>query len=237
MAASSLALLIAVVAIAAFIQGSAGMGFALITVPVFSLIEPALIPVAVLILMLPLNAYVAWRERSAIDWHGARWITGGRFFGTFAGLWILTVISGRSLELFIGASTVAAALLALASPAFTPGRNALVGVGLITGVTETSTGIGGPPLALVYQHSRGAKLRATVAVCFLVGEIISLVVLAVGGSLGNPPVRETGILLVALLVGAWLSRFVHHRLDGPIVRILVLAFSIVSGLAVVIRAW
>ncbi len=233
---SALLLLAAVVLAAAFIQGAAGMGFALITVPVFSLVDSTLIPVVVLILMLPLNAYVAWRERAAMDWSGARWITAGRFFGTFAGLWILMVMSGRSLELFIGASTVAAALLALAAPKFTPGRSAFVGVGLVTGVTETSTGIGGPPLARVYQHARGPTLRATVALCFLVGELISLAFLAFDGSIELRLLEATAVLMPALLLGAWSSRFVHHRLDGPIVRILVLAFSIVSGLVVVWRA-
>jgi len=223
------------VLVAAFIQGSTGMGFALIAVPVFSLVEPGLVPVVVLFLMLPLNAYVAVRERSAIDWHGVRWITLGRFFGTFAGLWILTVVSGRGLALFIGISTVAAALVALAAPKFTPGKGMLNVVGLITGVTETSTGIGGPPLALAYQHSPGPVLRSTVAVCFLVGEVISLIALGIGGAITPAMLQATGTLLVPLLAGGWASRYVHHRLDGPMVRIFVLAFAVVSGLAVCLR--
>ncbi|MGD8149850.1 sulfite exporter TauE/SafE family protein [Ornithinimicrobium sp. Y1694] len=224
------------VLIAAFIQGSTGMGFALITVPVFSLIEPGLVPVVVLFLMLPLNAYVTARERHAIHWRGARWITLGRFFGTFAGLWIITVASTRSLGLFIGLSTIALALLALAAPTFTPGRTTFSLAGLVTGVTETSTGIGGPPYALAYQNASGPTLRATVALCFLIGEVISIVVLAMGGLISLEMLKATLMLLVPLLLGAWLSRFVHHRLDGPIVRILVLAFAIVSGIAVLIRA-
>ena len=230
------AALLAIVLVGAFIQGSTGMGFALITVPVFSLLQPSLIPVVVLFLMLPLNAYVAVRERHAIHWYGVRWITLGRFLGTFAGLWILTVVSGRSLELFIGISTVAAALLALAAPEFSPGKHTFNVVGLITGITETSTGVGGPPLALAYQHSSGPTLRATVAVCFLIGEIISLVVLAISGVIEVQMLRDTAALMLPLLVGAWLSRYVHHRLDGPVVRILVLGFALVSGLVVCLRA-
>ena len=230
------AALVAITFIGAFVQGSTGMGFALITVPVFAILQPSLIPVAVLFLMLPLNAYVTVRERHAIHWFGVRWITFGRFLGTFAGLWILTVISGRPLELFIGISTVAAALLALAAPEFTPGKHTYNIVGVVTGITETSTGIGGPPLALVYQHASGPTLRATVALCFLVGEIISLVVLGISGVIDGQMLRDTAALMLPLLLGAWLSRYVHHRLDGPVVRVMVLAFSIISGLAVVVRA-
>ncbi|MFX0537270.1 sulfite exporter TauE/SafE family protein [Ornithinimicrobium sp. Y1847] len=212
------------------------MGLALITVPVFSLIEPGLVPVVVLLLMLPLNAYVAARERHAIHWRGVRWITVGRFLGTFAGLWIITVASTRSLGLFIGLSTITLALLALVAPNFTPGRTTFSLAGVVTGVTETSTGIGGPPYALAYRNTSGPTLRATVALCFLIGEVISIVVLAMGGLISLEMLKDTLMLLVPLLLGAWLSRFVHHRLDGPIVRILVLAFAIVSGIAVLIRA-
>ena len=187
-------------------------------------------------LLLPLNAYVVWRERGALDWRGTKWITAGRFVGTFVGLWILAVISGRALSLFIGISTVAAALVALAAPRFRPGPGAFVTAGFVTGVTETSTGIGGPPLALVYQNASGPTLRSTVALGFLVGEIISLIVLALHGSIGMHQFQATAWLMPALLIGAWLSRYVHHRLDGPIVRILVLGFAIVSGVAVMLRA-
>lgn len=232
----TLAVLAATVLIAAFVQGSTGMGFALIAVPVFSLVRPGLVPVVVLLLMLPLNAYVTVREREAIDWFGAKWITLGRVLGTGVGLWILTVVSGRALDLFIGVSTVAAAVLALRAPTFAPGRNAFGVVGVVTGVTETSTGIGGPPLALAYQHASGPTLRSTVALCFLLGELVSLVALAVGGAVGGSLLLDAATLLPPLLVGAWLSRYVHHRLDGPLVRLVVLSFAVVSGIAVCLRA-
>src|SRR5699024_2408684 len=93
------------VLVAAFVQGSAGMGSAMIAAPVGGLLDPTLIPVLLLVLMIPLNAYVAWRERSALDWRGVRWISVGRFAGTFLGLWILLVVSLYQLSLLIGIST------------------------------------------------------------------------------------------------------------------------------------
>jgi hypothetical protein len=102
--------------------------------------------------MLPLNAYVAWRERSAIDRLGAQWITGGRFIGTFGGLWK---------------------------------RNSYVVAGIVTGLTETSTGIGGPPLALLYQHQPPPVLRSTIAFCFLIGEPMNSIRKPRDTSMGN----------------------------------------------------
>ncbi|MFS2056474.1 hypothetical protein ACEN8K_47735, partial [Variovorax sp. CT11-76] len=51
------------VLVAAFVQGATGVGFALIAAPVIGLVRPELLPVCVLVLMLPLNLYVAWREQ------------------------------------------------------------------------------------------------------------------------------------------------------------------------------
>src|SRR5699024_2805996 len=163
-----------------------------------------------LVLMIPLNFYVAAREREHIDWTGVSWISIGRFAGTFAGLWILVIVNLHQLSLLIAWSTLIAALIALLAPKFSPNppvlatvvlvtlrqvslligwsplfasliallapefspnRPVLATVGLIPGVTATSTGIGGPPYALAYQHGPGAELRSTVAVCFLVGEV------------------------------------------------------------------
>src|SRR6185437_16170058 len=88
MTLAAFALISSAVLAAAFVQGTTGVGFALIVAPVVGLLSPDLLPLCLLVLMLPLNLYVAWRERGAIDRSGAQWITGGRFLGTFVGLWV-----------------------------------------------------------------------------------------------------------------------------------------------------
>ncbi|QMU96898.1 sulfite exporter TauE/SafE family protein [Microbacterium esteraromaticum] len=223
--------------VCAFIQGATGMGFAMIAAPVVTLLDPSLIPVAILLLMIPLNGYIGFRERTAIDWRGVKWVSIGRFAGTFLGLWILFVVNLQQLSLLIGWSTVLAAAVALVAPAFDPNRTGLVAVGLITGITETSTGVGGPPLALAFQHKAAPVLRSTVALCFLVGEVISVIVLAVSGKFTLGTLIATAALLPFLAVGSWASRFVHHRLDGPLLRYIVLGFAVVSGVVVIIQAW
>lgn len=94
--------------VCAFIQGATGMGFAMIAAPVVTLLDPSLIPVAILLLMIPLNGYIGFRERTAIDWRGVKWVSIGRFAGTFLGLWILFVVNLQQLSLLIGWSTVLA---------------------------------------------------------------------------------------------------------------------------------
>jgi uncharacterized membrane protein YfcA len=219
----------ATVGIAAFVQGAIGIGFALIVAPVLGLVRPDLLPVCLLLLMLPLNLHVAWRERRAIDRAGVGWITAGRLVGTLGGLWVLTALSAASLNLLIGVATMAAALAALAAPAFAPKAGSCVAAGLVTGVTETATGVGGPPLALLYQHRPAANLRATIAVCFFVGEVVSLALLAAAGRLGLDQVLAAALFLPAVAAGSLASRVVHQKLDGGVLRIGVLLFALVSG--------
>jgi uncharacterized membrane protein YfcA len=135
----------------------------------------------------------------------------------------------------IGVVTVLAALATLAAPAFSPGRRAFVAAGVVTGVTETATGIGGPPLALVYQHQPAPVLRATLACCFLVGQLFSLGWLAASGRAAAPQFAAALELLPALIVGATLSRLVHQRAGGRWLRIFVLAFAAVSGMVLLLR--
>jgi len=222
--------------IAAFVQGSSGMGFAMLSAPIISLFAPGLIPVMLLVLMIPLNVYVGWRERRAVDWRGVKLISIGRFAGTFLGLWILLAVNLHQLTMLIGWSTLIAAVVALLSPSFNLGRAGLAMVGLVTGVFETSTGIGGPPLALAYQHKKGPVLRSTVALCFLVGEVISLIVLALGGKVGAHTLVFSAEMLPFLALGSYASKFVHHRLDGPLLRYIVLGFASISGIVVILQA-
>ncbi|WP_329392203.1 TSUP family transporter [Streptomyces sp. NBC_01716] len=229
MGGGTIALLAAVVALAAFVQGTSGLGFALIVAPVVGMVDPGLLPVFLLASMIPLNLYVAWRERASLDVRGARWISAARLAATPGGLALLWAVPERHLGVAVGAATLLAALVSLLAPAFTPGRTAYAGAGAVTALTETATGVGGPPLALVYQHRPPAELRSTVAVCFLVGEVASLGLLFATGQ-GSPGQASPALLLLpALALGVRLSRLVHHRVDAAKLRITVLAFAAVSG--------
>ena len=224
-----LVLLAATVAVAAFVQGASGLGFALIVAPVVGMAAPELLPGFLLAVMVPLNLYIAWREREALDLRGASWITIARLATTPAGVLLLAAVSERSLEFLVGLSMVLAALVSLAAPVFVPGRRTFLAAGAVTGVTETATGIGGPPLALAYQHRPPAEMRATICACFLVGQVVSLAVLGAAGQVHAEQFRSAALVLPALAAGVWLSRLLHHRVDASRLRFIVLAFAVVSG--------
>lgn len=221
--------------VGAFIQGATGLGFALIAAPAIGLIDPRLLPVLVLVLMIPLNSFVALREWPEIDFRGAGWIMAGRIAGTVGGLWLLVAIPVDRLSVFVGISTIIAVIASMTIPAFEPCNRTLLAVGAITGVTETATGIGGPPLALAYQHRPAAELRSTLAICFLVGELISILLLWLSHKVEWEQMQIGLYLIPVTALGALLSTRVHRALNGPLVRKLVLVFALISGVVIVIQ--
>ncbi len=233
--AEAYALVAATVALGAFVQGTAGVGFAIIVAPVLAAFAPGLLPVCVLALMMPLNVYVAWRERRWLDLRAAGWVTAGRFLGTFGGVWLLASVSAAHLGTLVGAATVLAALATLLAPRFETGRGAFGLAGIVTGVSETATGIGGPPLALVFQHHPAPVLRATIAACFLVGQAISLAMLGATGQAHAAQFAIALLLSPAVALGALASRLAHRRVGGRPLRVFVLLFALVSGAALLLR--
>jgi uncharacterized protein len=232
----TLAVMALAVMVAALIQGAIGVGFALVVAPLAAVLRPDLLPGAVLMLMVPLNAYVAWRERAFFDLPSTGWITAGRFAGTFAGLWILLVVTTPVLNLVVGVTTILAAVVTKLAPKFSPNRTAFVGAGLITGVTETATGIGGPPLALVYQHHPAPTLRSTIALCFLIGELFSLVALMLKGRLSWAQFGDALLLGVPLVLGLLGSGWAVKKLSAARLRDALLAFAVLSGFLLIVQS-
>ena len=141
----------------------------------------------------------------------------------------MLAVSATYLNLVVDGATVLAAAVSLVAPSLKPNRGVHVAVGVVTGITETATGIGGPPLALAYQHRPAPTVRATIALCFLMGELVSIVLLAVAGHPILSQIGEAVRFAPALLLGAVLSKATHRYLNDVALRRFVLLFAAVSG--------
>jgi uncharacterized protein len=102
----------------------------------------------------------------------------------------------------------------------------------------TATSIGGPPLALLYQHHEGPVLRSTLAVVFGIGTLISIAGLAVGGEVHGWQVLLALALVPGIGVGLVAGRFLARRLDARWLRPAVLAVAAIAAvLAIVNGLW
>lgn len=229
---------IAAVAVAtgALIQASLGLGFALVVAPCLALLSPELVPGPVLLASTLLSAGVALREARYIDRRGIGWALLGRVPGSWLGAGALAALSGPNVELAFGAIVLAGVIMSVGGPRLPRTVATLVGAGFLSGIMGTMTSIGGPPVALAFQHEEGPRLRATLSSYFAVGAAISIVMLALHGQFGVRELRNAALLLPPTLAGVACAGFTRAWLDRGRTRAAVLAVAVVSGAGLIAKA-
>jgi hypothetical protein len=225
----------AAVAFGATVQGAVGFGMALVAAPLLVLIRPELVPGPLMMAGLALTLLVAQRERDSIDLLGVKWGLLGRVPGVAIGALALAKIPVESMSLAVGVAVLLGVALSGSRLRITPGPRVLLAAGLVSGVFGTIASIGGPPLALVYQHESGPRLRGTLAGYFIVGGLMSLVALIAVGRYGRSEVAWTLALLPGTLLGYACSRRFTGWVDAGRTRRAVLVITVVTGVAAVLR--
>jgi uncharacterized membrane protein YfcA len=114
-------------------------------------------------------------------------------------------------------------------------RRTTVASGVASGTMGTATSIGGPPLALLYQHHEGPVLRSTLAVTIGMGTVISLGGQAIAGAVHGWQLLLALSLLPGVATGLLLGRVVSRRLDERWLRPAVLGFATVAALLAIGR--
>jgi uncharacterized membrane protein YfcA len=225
-----------VVAAGGLLQGLIGFGLALVAVPLLALLDPALVPVPVLVIASAHAMMSLAREFGHVDWRGVGWAMLGRLPGTVVGIWIVDSLDPKSFGVVVGAAVLVCVLLSLISwrPQPTPGS--LVTAGVASGSFGTATSIGGPMVALLYQNQAGPQVRATLAAFFTLGSITSVIGLT---ATGNVTVHQlwSGVLLIPFLVaGFLLSGPLRKRFDAKGIRTPTLIVSGVSAVVLIVRS-
>lgn len=221
---------------AAALQGTVGLGYGLVAVPVVSLIDPSLSPVPQLITVLPLALLMAWKERTDIDFSGVGWLVAGRFPGAAIGLLLLSIASRRTLDVFIGVLVLAA--VAIIAFGFhvnrTPATKFLAG--MASGTTSLVASIGGPPVALLYSSAEKAMIRSTLGLIFTFGVAFSLVVRQVTGNIAPSDWQAAAVLVPAVVLGWGVSLRFKDRIPQAGVRAAALIASALAAIGLLIRA-
>ncbi len=224
-----------VVAAGSVVQGAVGYGLALLSAPLLVLIEPRLVPGPLVFAGLVLTVVMAVRDRASIHVSGVGWALVGRVPGTVLGAFTLTVLAERTLGITLGALVLAAVAMTAFGPPIRPRRGVLLVGGVLSGFMGTTSSIGGPPIAMLYQHERGALIRGTLSTYFTFGATLSLVALAFVGRFGRFELLSACALLPGVFVGVLLSERALSWLDGGRTRVAVLAVSAISGALVLGR--
>jgi uncharacterized membrane protein YfcA len=199
--------------LASCMQASIGFGMGMLAAPIVAIVDPGLIPGTLIMLATLLTIFVVVREHQDIDLGGTGWALVGRVPGTIAGALLLAALPERALAMVLAAVVLVGVALTSFGWIPAPHRRNLVLAGATSGVLGTATSIGGPPMALVWQNTTGARLRGTMSGFFLVGSLMSIGALTLTGAVDGHTVSSFAVLMPAVAVGFGLSRLVNHLLD------------------------
>ncbi|GAB3498159.1 sulfite exporter TauE/SafE family protein [Amycolatopsis cihanbeyliensis] len=223
------------VLLGALVQGAIGYGMNLLAAPLLALLDPALVPVPLLLVVTVHSTLAMVREHTDTDWRGVGWAMLGRIPGVGLGVLAVAMLPQRLFAVVVGAAVLVCLGLSVTTWRPRPAPTPLVLAGTASGAMGTAASIGGPPIALLYQHEPGPRIRSTLAACFAIGSVLSAAGLAAGGQIESRHLLLAAGLLPFLVLGFLLSGPVRGLLDGGRIRGAVLVVAAASSVALIVR--
>ncbi|MEM7324175.1 MAG: sulfite exporter TauE/SafE family protein [Actinomycetota bacterium] len=221
--------------LAAIIQGSVGFGANVVAVPTLFLIDPAFVPIPALFAGFGINILMLWRDRQATTLRPVATALAGRVVGTALGIAALGAVSEQGLGIIVAVvvfAVVGAGVFGLSADR-SP-TNLLTG-GVFSGFGASTAGIGGPPVALLFQNAEGPEVRGSLGAFFVVGNVISLSGMALAGFFGPEELRLGLLLTPAAVAGFACTRWVVPHIDRGHTRTAILAASAAAALALLLK--
>lgn len=195
------------VIVASIVQARLGMGYGLLAAPFLMLIEPAYVPGPTILIGMVSSSLGGWRERQHIVWPEVAIASVGRLSGVIVAVTLLAFIATTGqFRLIFGLLVGLAVILTLYGWKMHHSKLSLLSMGWVSGCMGTITGVGAPPLALIYHDRPPLQARPTLATFFCIGCALSVGGLVITGWLGWREVLLAISLLPAMAVGTWLGR-------------------------------
>lgn len=226
---------VAAVYFGATVQASIGIGLGMIAAPLLALADPDFIPVTIMLAVIPLTFTIAWADRSHIAGRDVGFALIGRVPGVILGALVVAVLSDQVLAVLVAGSVLVAVAVSVSGRHVHTSDPVLVVAGLASGFAGTTTGVGGPPMALAYQRSDPATMRSTLSAFFAIGALMSLAALAIAGEIGTRQLQLTLLILPSVALGVVTARLIKDRLDPDIVRPAVLGICTIASIALLVE--
>jgi uncharacterized protein len=222
-------------------QAISGFGFALISIPLASLVlSPTDAVVAQTIAGTVLSIVMAWQFRADADVPVMRRSIPAMLCGIPIGLLVVNRVSDRGLRLMVGFAVLVAATAIATGYRIRSQRHALVDAyaGFMSGMLTMTTGTSGPPLVITLagRNAPPATFRATLQALFAVANLVSLPAFALAGKITGAGLRASAIAFVPTILGRVVGERVFRRLNPESFRKVVLTMLFLAGAVAVAKA-
>ena len=221
--------------LAAALHSTVGFGFALLSVPLLSLLNPVFAPVPQLLVVFPLTLAIVWRERHAVEVQSTLWIFAGRVPGALVGVAMLKLLSTAALDVLMSLMVIVGVVIVVSRGTFRRTAAREFGAGVASGTMAMVSAIGGPPIALLYRNDAGPTVRANLGLVFAIGLCITISVRAAAGEVSWDEVVVGAALLPSVWLGLRASRSLIPRVDGPRLRDIIVFVAGAAALLLLAR--
>jgi hypothetical protein len=229
------------VAVASFVRGLTGFGFAVVATPLLVLVYPPAIaiPVATL-LQIPSGVPTVLRDRGDTNFRAAAiaWI--GGMPALIPGIFLLGALSADLMRLIVGGAVVFSTVALAVGRKLDrdPKSYELAGAGALSGLMQGAVGMAGPPIILLVLSSSwsAARCRATLSFVFLLLGTTSLVFGTIHGIVNKESLLIAAVTVPGLFLGQLIGTHLFVRIDAKRYRSVSTICVAVAGLLVVVRA-
>lgn len=231
---------LAAMAIASIVQSLSGFGFALLAVPLMSLVIDVREAVVVSTMIAMGTTLVhAWNERHEADPVLSRRLTVGSFLGMPFGLLVFVTVPQSALKIGLGVVVITITVLLLRGVNLGPDATRQEwGLGFLSGVLATSLSTNGPPLVFVLQARRMSPeaFRGTISRVFAVVNVVTLGMFIAARRITGDSLVAGLCVVPVVLVFTWVGYQLRPRLNAPRFRLLVLTLLMLSGMSTIVTA-
>lgn len=220
---------------AGLIQGLAGFGFSMVSVPVLIiLIEPQLLIPIIIIQSVVINIILFIKVRKNVQL-GRIWpLVVAAIVGIPIGTWLLLALNQDILRLFVGLFIMVIGLAYMKdfSIEIKNEKLAFLPVGFISGILNGSITLSGPPviLTLTNQGVKKKAFRANMIAYFMLLNLATLPFHYTKGLFTEVCINLSIILLPGMVLGAFFGTMLVKKVDEDKFRKMVLVLVTVSGL-------
>lgn len=219
------------------VQRLSGAGYGMFAAPVMALVAPEWLPGTVILVGFLIGAGSMLNARDAVEWRDLPPGFAGRILGAGIAAYIAAAVVGTDLlAIIVGFVVLFAVALTVLGLTFPITRGSLFVAGGVGGVMGTLTGIGAPPMAILYSNVETRRAAATQNAFYSFGTLAAIAALAIAGVLTFSQLAFAASLAPLVPLALWASRPLAMRFERGSIRPWALGMATVSALALLSRS-
>ena len=233
---SGLEVLVVVLAMVAgaVAQASSGFGITLISAPVLVAVEPAFLPLPMMIGGMTVGLRHLVRERSGIEWSYLSRCLVGMPIGVALGHLATGTLSESGLKVAVGVLIVLAVVLVAVGWAPQSGRWTAPVCGLLVAFGTRVAALPGPPFVILHHDRPPSMIRPNLSALNLVNLVVIVTIMATAGQVTAADLGRGALVAGSAAIGLVVAPPVRRWVDRRWFRPLVLVLAGLGGLAVVV---